>query len=315
MILIMKAAQIKNFGGIDAIEIIDALKPTPQQGQVLVEVNSASLNRIDSYFRSGGTQQWQPIQLPQTLGGDFAGIVTEVGEGVTNFKIGDQVYGNAGVYRGGSGSLAEFVVANTENTALKPNTLDFANAAALPLAAASALQGIEEELKAVKGQKILIQGGAGGIGSLAIQIAKMLGAYVATTVGTDDVDFAKNLGSDEVIDYKTQEASEILKDYDGIFNTANPQQLNKLFVILKTGGKIVSMTGQPDTELAKKYNVEAVSEMTKTNTEQLKKIAELVDSGKLKVYVTETFTLAKTKDAFDYFETQHPRGKVVVNVI
>ncbi len=310
----MKAAQVKNYGGNDAIEVVDASALTPQKGQVLVEVYAASLNRIDSFFLAGGLQAWLKIELPQTLGGDFAGVITEIGEGVTDFKVGDEVYGNAGVYRGGSGSLANFVVSNVDNTALKPKSLDFSQSAALPLAGASALQGIEEELKLQKGQKVLIQGGAGGIGAFAIQIAKTLGVYVATTVGSDDVEFAKSLGADEVIDYKTQDASQILKDYDAVFNTANPQEAGKLFAILKKGGKFVSMTGQPDLELAKKYAVTAVGQATKTSSEQLKRIAELVDNKKLKVYVEKTFPFAQTKEAFAYFETQHPRGKVVVNV-
>jgi len=312
----MKAAQIKNYGSSEAIEITtDLKKPTPQKGQVLVQVDAASLNRIDSYFLAGGLRTWLPMGLPQTLGGDFAGVVTEVGDEVTDFKVGDEVYGNAGVYRGGgSGSIAEFVIAGSEYTALKPKSLDFTNSSALPLAAASALQGIEEELKVADGQKILIQGGAGGIGSLAIQIAKMHGAYVATTVATNDVEFAKSLGADEVIDYKTQNVSQILKDFDGVFNTANPVEANKLFPILKKNGKFVSMAGEPDPELAKQYNVVAVGQMTATNNAQLKRIAELVDSGKLKVYIEKSFPFENTKEAFVYFETKHPRGKIVINI-
>lgn len=195
----MKAAQIKNYGGIDAIEInSNAQKPLLQQGQVLVEVHAASLNRIDSAVRNGYLQKMMPLPLPLTLGGDFAGVVTEIGKDVADFKVGDKVYGNAGVYKGGSGSLAEFVASKSENTYFKPTSIDFTKSAAFPLEGASALQGIEEELKVQAGQKILIQGGAGGIGSLAIQIAKMHGAFVATTVGTDDVEFVKNLSKKRI---------------------------------------------------------------------------------------------------------------------
>jgi len=310
----VKAAQIKSYGGSDVIELVETKMPTPQKGQVLIEVHAASLNRIDSYFLAGGLQTWLKAELPQTLGGDFAGVITEIGENISDFKIGDEVYGNAGVYRGGSGSLAEFVVSNVINIAFKPSSLDFTSSAALPLTAASALQGIEDELKAAGGQKILIQGGAGGIGSLAIQIAKMHGAYVAATAKTDDVEFAKSLGADEVIDYKVQDVSQILKDYDGIFNTASPAEANKLFKVLKKGGKFVSMAGQPDPELAKQHEVTAIGETTKTSSEQLTKIATLIDSGKLKVYIEKAFPFAETKKAFEYFETQHPRGKIVVNI-
>ncbi len=207
----MKAAQIKNYGGTDAIEInSNAQKPPLQQGQILVDVHASSLNRMDSVVRNGYLQKMMPFPFPITLGGDFSGVVTEIGKGVTDFKVGDEVYGNAGVYKGGSGSLAEFVASKNENTYLKPTSLDFTQSAALPLVGASALQGIEEELKVQPGQKILIQGGAGGIGSLAIQIAKMHGAYVATTVGTDDVEFVKNLGANEAIDYKKQNVAQVL---------------------------------------------------------------------------------------------------------
>jgi NADPH:quinone reductase-like Zn-dependent oxidoreductase len=254
------------------------------------------------------------LPLPLTLGGDFAGVVTEVGEGVTNFKAGDQVYGNAGAFKGGSGSFAEIVASNNTNASFKPTSLDFTQSAALPLVGASALQGIEEELKVQAGQKVLIQGGAGGIGSLAIQIAKMHGAYVATTVGTDDVAFVKSLGADEVIDYKTQDVMQVLKDVDGVFDTAGGEGTNKLFAIIKKGGKLISMAGQPDQEIAKQHEVTAVTQMTAVSTEQLKKLAALVDSGKVKVQIEKTFPFSEIKEAFVYFETQHPKGKVVVGI-
>jgi NADPH:quinone reductase-like Zn-dependent oxidoreductase len=312
----MKAAQIKSYGGNEVIVIsTDALKPTPQKGQVLVEVHAAGLNRIDSYFRQGGLQTWLKLELPATLGGDFAGVVTEIGEGVTNFKVGDEVFGNAGVYRGGgSGSIAQFVVSSIDYTAHKPKNLNFISSAALPLAGTSALQGIEEELEIQEDQKILVQGGAGGIGSLAIQIAKMHGAYVATTVGSDDVKFAKTIGADEVVNHETGDVSQVLEGFDAVFNTANPAEADKLFAILKQGGKFVSMTGQPNPELAKKYGVTAIAQATRTDAKQLKRIAELADSGKLKVYVEKTFPLAQTREAFEYFDTQHPRGKVVIDM-
>mgnify|MGYP001607838855 CR=1 FL=1 len=311
----MKAVQIANYGGVEAIEFnSEAKKPTLKAGQILVEVHAASLNRIDSAFRKGYLKKMMPVQMPLTLGGDFAGVVTELGDGVSKFKVGDEVYGNAGTFKGGSGALAEFVSANSANTAHKPKSLDFSQAAALPLAGASALQGVFEELNVQSGQKILIQGGAGGVGSLAIQIAKLKGAYVATTVAGSEIDFAKNLGADEVLDYKTQDVTKALKDYDGVFDTAGGEGLNKLFSILKKDGKLVSMAGQPDQELAKQHEVTAISQMTTVSTEQLKELAELVDSGKVKVQIEKTLPFVETKTAFEYFETQHPKGKIVVVV-
>lgn len=312
----MKAVQIKDYGSVEAIEINqDAEKPSLQLKQVLVEVHAVSLNRIDSIIRNGNYRQTVPLSFPFTLGGDFVGVVSDLGEGVTEFKVGDEVYGNAGAFLGGSGSIAGFVVSNSANMFFKPKTLDFTQSAALPLVGASALQGIEEEIKVKKGQNILIQGGAGGIGSIAIQLAKMHGAYVATTVSTDSVEFVKNLGADEVIDYKVQDVTNVLNDYDAVFDTAGGNRVNDLFKILKRGGILVSMVaGQLDQELAKQQEVTAISQMTAASTEQLKRLAELVDNGKVKVQIEKIFPFSQVKEAFTYFETQHPKGKVLVEV-
>lgn len=311
----MKAVQIKQYGGIEAIEINqDAPKPTAQPGQVVVEVHAASLNRIDTIIRSGVMQQMMPVQFPHTLSGDFAGVVTEVGDGVTGIAVGDEVYGQAGALLGGSGSLAEFTAASESKVAKKPTSIDMVKAASLPLVGASAIQGIEEHIQIKEGQKLLIHGGAGGIGSLAIQIAKLHGAYVATTVNGKDVDFVKSLGADEVIDYKTQNFTQILKDFDAVFDTAGGDTTTKSYAVLKKGGILVSMAGQPDLELVKQRGVTALSQMTQASTQQLQRIAELVNSGKLVPQVDKVFPLSESKEAFEYFEKENPKGKVVVTV-
>src|SRR6266404_5901274 len=195
----MKAAQINSYGEPDVIQINEnSPKPSLKQGQLLIEVYAASINAIDWKFRAGYLQKMAPVQLPVTLGGDFAGKVTEIGEGVSNFKIGEEVYGQAIILAGGSGSMAEFVAANSANTARKPQSASYEEASALPLVGVSAIQALENHIKLHSGQKILIHGGAGGIGHIAIQFAKSLGAYVATTVKIEDSDFVKNLGVDEV---------------------------------------------------------------------------------------------------------------------
>ena len=312
---IMKAAQIKNYGDVNAIEINgDAEKPSLQSKQALVEVYAASLNRIDSVIRNGYAQAMMPLSFPSTVGGDFSGVISDLGEGVTEFGAGDEVYGNAGAFLGGSGSIAELVASDNAKMSFKPKTLDFTQSASLPLVGASAVQGIEEEIKVKEGQKILIQGGAGGIGSIAIQIAKMHGAYVATTVGTDSVDFAQNLGADEVIDYKVQDVTNVLRDYDAAFDTAGGDSTNDLFKIIKRGGTLVSMAGMLDQDLANKQGVTAISQMTLVSTEQLQRLARYVDSGRVKVQIEKTFPFLQVKEAFTYFETQHPKGKVVVEI-
>lgn len=310
----MKAILIKGYGGTDTIIISETEKPIVQKGKLLVEVKAASLNRIDSAIRNGYMQKMLPLNFPAVQGGDFAGLVVEIGEGVTNFKKGDIVYGNAGAFKGGSGSLAEVTLAVASNVAKKPDSLSFTDAASLPLVGTSALQGIEDEINIKSGQKILIQGGAGGIGSIAIQIAKLRGAHVAATVATDDVDFVKSLGADEVIDYKISDVTVVLKDFDAVFDTAGGEGTNNLFSVLNKGGILVTMAGQPDQELAKKLGVTAKSQMTAVSTEQLTRLAHYVDSGKVKVQIEKVFSFEQSKEAYEYFETKHPRGKIVVEL-
>ncbi len=310
----MKAIQINKYGGNEVLEIIDAPKPALKEGQILVENYAASINAIDWKFRTGYLQEMAPVPLPVTLGGDFAGKVVEIAEDITEFKVGDEVYGQAIILNGGSGSMAEFVVANCTNTALKPKSVNFEEASALPLVGVSALQALEENIKLQKNQKILIHGGAGGIGHIAIQLAKSIGAYVATTVQTKDVEFAKSLGADEVIDYKTQDFTDTLKDFDAVFDNAGGEASDKSFQVLKKGGVIVSMIGQPNQELAQKYGVTAIGMGTKTDTTHLNRLTELVDTGKLKVNIDKVFALSQAREAFVYQEEIHPQGKVVIKI-
>ena len=311
----MKAVQIKGYGGVEVIEINDnALKPTPSKNQVLVEVHAASINPVDWKIRSGYLKDMMPLNFPATLGGDFAGAVTEVGEEVSEFKTGDEVFGSAIVLNGGSGSFAQFLVANVANIAHKPKTVNFEQAAALPLVGASAVQALEEHIKLQGGQKILIHGGAGGIGHVAIQLAKVLGAHVATTVSTEDTDFAKSLGADEVIDYKTQKFEELLKNFDAVFDTVGGKITDVSFSVLKKNGVIVSMVGQPNEDLAKQHGIIAIGQGTSTNASHLRRVAELVDSRKLKAKIDKIFPLEQVKEAFRYQEENHPRGKVVIKI-
>lgn len=311
----MKAIQINKYGGNEVLEINNNVpKPTPSKGQVLVEVHAASINPVDWKIRAGYLKEIAPLQFPATLGGDFAGRVCELGEGVSDFKVGDKVYGQAIVLNGGSGSFAELLAANTANTTRKPVSINFVEAGALPLTGASAIQVLEEHIKLQNGQKILVHGGAGGIGHIAIQLAKFIGAYVATTVSTNDKEFAKSLGADEIIDYKTQPFEEILKDFNAVFDTVGGETADKSFRVLKKGGIIVSMVGQPNLALAEKYGITAVGQNTNTNAEHLNRLAELVDSGKVKVHIAQVFSLEQVKEAFAYLEEGHPRGKVVLKI-
>lgn len=310
----MKAAQISGYGGNEVIKVNNAPKPSPAPGQVLVEAYAAGVNPVDWKIREGYLQQMAPLKFPATLGGDFSGKVIETGQGVSEFKKGDDIYGTAIVLAGGSGSFAEFITANSAAIYAKPKGTSYVEAAALPLVGVSATQALMEHIRLSKGQKILIHGGAGGIGLIAIQLAKHLGTHVAATADTDDIKFVKDFGADEVIDYKTQRFEDVLSGYDAVFDTVGGETYTRSFKVLKKSGIIVSMLEQPNQELMKQYGVTAISQFTQINTERLKKLAELVEKGAVKVHVDKTFPLEKAAEALEHLQKGHPRGKVVVAI-
>ncbi len=310
----MKAAIIEQFGGTEAIKLVNDLEqPTPGAGEVLVKVKAVSLNRIDTAFRAGYLEQMIPLTFPAIKAGDFAGVVAQVGEGVTEYKLGDEVYGQAGAFYGGKGALAEFIVASSDRLAKRPTSVNVVEAASLPLTAATALQAIEEHIGLQKGQKILIHGGTGGVGLIAIQIAKHLGAYVATTVDGKFAPLAKEFGADEIIDFTTQDFSTIIKEYDAVLVTAADASAGS-YSILKRGGVLVTLAAPVDKEAADTNGITAVQQMTQTNAKQLTRIAELVDKGVIKPLVDKTFSFEETKKAYDYFEKENQKGKVVVTL-
>lgn len=309
----MKAVQIKKYGDSSVIEIgTNASEPSAKNGQVLVKVHAASINPFDVKIRSGIYQKSMPLELPYTPGGDFSGTVIKLGEGVTEFKVGDEVFGSALVLNGGSGAFAQMASSNVKNTAHKPKNVRFIEAASLPLVGSSAIQALMEHIKLKKGQKILIHGGAGGIGSIAIQLAKHIGAYVATTVSPDDMEFVKSLEADQVINYQTEKFEEELMDFDAVFDTVGGETDDRSFKVLKKGAILVSMVGAPKEELAKKYGVEAIGQSTHTNREHLTELAQLVDQGVIKPQVDKVFPLEQVRGAFDYLEKGSPRGKIVL---
>lgn len=318
----MKAVQISQYGESDVAKINENVsEPLLKEGQILVEVHAASINPFDAKIRSGLYKDSMPMQFPYIPGGDFAGTVIKLGENVSQFKEGDAVFGSALILNGGSGAFAKICAANTKNSAHKPKNIDFISASSLPLVGSSAIQGLEEHIKLQKNQKILIHGGAGGIGSIAVQLAKYLGAYVATTVSGDDKDFVKNLGADQVIDYKTKKFEEILSDFDAVFDTVGGETTDRSFKILKKGlpagrqgGILVSMLGQPNEELARQYGVTAIGQGTQTDNRHLSRLGELVEKSVIKPQVDKVFPLEKTKEAFDYLEKDSPKGKVVLEI-
>ncbi|NJD77192.1 MAG: NADP-dependent oxidoreductase [Candidatus Methanoperedens sp.] len=311
----MKAAQIKKYGGSEVVEINNnAPEPAVSEGHLLVEVHAAGVNPVDWKIREGYMAQMIPLKFPATLGGDFSGVVVEVGGGASGFKKGDEVYGQAGALRGGSGSFAEFVLSDIKVTARKPENINHVEAAALPLTGVSAWQALVDHIGLSRGKKILIHGGAGGIGTVAIQLAKHLGAYVAATVGAKDMQYARELGADEVIDYKNQSFDDILHNYEAVFDTVGGDTYEKSFKILKKGGIIVSMLEQPNPLLMKQYGVNAIGQFTQVNSERLSKVAELAEKRVIKVHVDKIFPLDQAREALEFLQTGHPRGKVVLKM-
>jgi NADPH:quinone reductase-like Zn-dependent oxidoreductase len=313
----MKSAQISRYGSSDVIEINqNAPQPTLSSGKVLVSIKAAGVNPVDWKIREGAFQQMIQLQFPSTLGIDFSGVIKQFGEGVSSsdFKQGDEVYGQAGVTNGGSGAFAEMALAKTDSIANKPKRLSHIEAAALPLVGVSAWRALTENIGLSKGQRILIHGGAGGIGSIAIQLAKYLGAEIATTVSANDRQFVQELGADVVIDYKSQNFEDLLHDYDSVFDTVGGQTYKRSFKVLKKGGIIVSMLEQPNSELMDRHDVKAIFQFTQADRERLTKLAQWVDQNNIKVNVDRTFLLAEAADALDYQKDVHPRGKVVLAI-
>jgi alcohol dehydrogenase len=312
----MKSTQIKRYGGSEVVEINQSTPALndPSAGKVLVTVIAAGVNPADWKVREGYFQQMTPLQFPSTLGMDFSGVIEKVGEGVSGFKQDDQVYGDAAAIRGGSGAFAEMALANEDSIAHKPKTLSHEEAAGLPLVGVSAWQALVETIGLSGGQKILIHGGAGGIGSIAIQLAKHNGAYVATTVSTNDKEFVQQLGANEAIDYKTQTFEDLLHDYDAVFDTVGGETYTRSFNVLKKGGIIVSMLEQPSQELMHRFGVKATHQFTKVNRERLTKLAQWVDQNNIHVNIDRTFPLDEAGKALDYQRDVHPRGKVVLQV-
>lgn len=309
--IFVKAARYSKHGGPEVIEIVDSKRPTPSSNQILVENCAASVNPFDFKVRNGMVPGL-PSEFPITIGGDFSGKIIELGSEVKNYKIGDEIYGQASVFGGASGSFAEFLVANPRSISLKPKNLDFKEAASLPLVGASAVQALHDHIELKSGQKILIQGGAGGIGSIAVQIAKNIGAFVVTTVSTQNVGVAKSLGADKVIDYKTEDFSEILSDYDAVFDTSGLPVEDKALKILKTGGILVSMTSRASEKENNEYGVKVIPQNTQATTRRLEILKDYVEKGVVKPQIEKIFTLDEAREAYEYQETQKLHGKVVV---
>jgi len=310
----MKAIVINNYGDKEELKEKKLPKSEPEADEVLIEIHATAVNPIDWKLRYGYLEDKFNFDFPIVLGWDAAGIVTEVGENVSSFKEGDRVFVRPELSN--RGTYAEYTTAKEDLVAKIPNNISFKEAAAVPLAGLTAYQCLVDVGKLESGNKVLIHAGAGGVGSFAIQIAKNMGAYVATTGSTKNVDFLKSLGADEVIDYTKDDFSQVLEGYDLVVDTLGGEIQDKSFDILKKGGKLVSIVEEPDQEKAEEIGVAAKSHWLIPDGEELEALAEMMANNTLKPVVGTVFPFSEQglKDAHELSETHHARGKIVIKV-
>lgn len=331
----MKAFIINKYtkGGLELVDV-----PTPVVGNndVLIEVYSAGVNLLDSKLKTGEFKLILPYKLPMILGHDVAGVVTKVGKNVKKFKVGDAVYSRPSDYH--VGTFAQFIAINEKDVAFKPGNISMDEAASIPLVALTAWQALVERAQLKKGEKVFIQAGSGGVGTIAIQLAKHLGANIATTASKKSFELLKNLGADVLIDYTTQDFEHILKDYDVVVNSQDQKTLEKAFNVLKPGGQVISISGPPTPVFAKdmglpwyirmiitllsfgtrskaqKKNVNFSFLFMRAEGNQLQEITKLIEAEVIKPVVDKVFAFEQTNDALKYVESGRAKGKVVIRV-
>ncbi|MCU6434301.1 NADP-dependent oxidoreductase [Undibacterium sp. Jales W-56] len=333
----MKAYILDGYGKKAQLRAGEVPEPELREDEVLVQVHASGVNLLDSKIRDGEFKLILPYRLPLVLGHDVAGIVTKLGSRVRQFKVGDEVYARPDDFR--IGTFAEFVAVKEDSLALKPNNISMEEAASLPLVGLTAWQALVEKAGLKKGQKVFIQAGSGGVGTFAIQLAKHLGATVATTTSTANIALVKSLGADIVIDYKKEDFETILSGYDVVLNSQDAKTLEKSLNVLKPGGKLISISGPPDPEFAyeikapwlvkqvirllsfgtrrkaKRLNVRYSFLFMKASGSQLRQITALIESGAIRPVVDKVFPFASTNDALAYVESGRAKGKVVIKLL
>ncbi|PKR85594.1 NADP-dependent oxidoreductase [Heyndrickxia camelliae] len=308
----MKAIVIEQYGGKDQLKEMDVPIPEINDHQVLVEMKATSINPIDWKLREGYLKQMLPFEFPIILGWDAAGVIKKVGKNVKGFQVGDAIFSRPATTR--YGTYAELTAIDEDLLAKKPENISYEEAASIPLAGLTAWQALFDFAQLQKGEKVLIHAGAGGVGSLAIQLAKQKGAYVATTASEKNHAFLKELGADEVIDYKTANFEEVLHDYDVVFDTMGGEIQAKSYQVLKKGGRLVSIVNAPDQDQAAEYGVKASHVWLEPNGKQLEQLASLLQEGKLKAIVGHVLPFSEQglKEAHALSESHHAKGKIVI---
>ena len=307
----MRAVQIHQYGDSTVMNLETIAIPEPAEGEVLIKIFAAGVNPVDWKIREGYYAEIIPQTLPLTLGWDFAGEIASLGKNVSKWSIGDAVYARPDLSK--NGTYADYIVVSADEISSKPKTLSWQESAAVPLVTLTAWQALNDIGKIKQGDRVLIQAGAGGVGIAAIQLAKLAGATVFTTSSPRNIEFLKALGADEVIDY-TQEDFSKLENLDIVFDTIGGEPLEKSWATLKKGGCLVSVTEVPSEELATKYEVNASFCFVQANPEQLSKISDLIDSGKLKVEIDSVFLLEDIAKAHEKSEMGHTCGKIVIQM-
>jgi len=306
----MQAMCIHQYGGPESLQLDDVPVPAPGRGEVLVRVLAASVNPIDHKLASGAMRQHSPLELPWTPGGDFAGIVQSVGPGGGGFRQGDDVYGNSP----GGGAYAQFVVAGEDRIAPKPERLNYIEAASVPLAGQTAWQGLFDHGELRRGETVLIHAAAGGVGSLAVQLAHWKGARVLATTSGKHAEFVRSLGADEVIDYKETPFESVAEGVDVVLDLIGGDTQRRSFEVLKPGGRLVSTLQQPPADEAARRGVRAVAFRMHPKMTELSALGALCDESKLKPVVSRTYPLAQAQRAWAESQTGHVYGKIVLKV-
>ncbi len=333
----MKAFILDRYKNKEAVRIGEMPEPAMRDSDVLVQIHAAGVNPLDDKIASGMFKLLLPYRLPLVMGNEMAGVVVRVGSKVRRFKPGDEVYGRPQTDR--IGTFAQFIAMDEADVAMKPKNLTMEEAASIPLVGLTAWQVLIEKAGLKSGQKILIHAGSGGVGTFTVQLAKHLGAAVATTTSTANVDLVKSLGADFVVDYKKEDFEKVLSGYDVVLNTLGPDTLEKSLRVLKPGGTLISISGPPDPDFAKEIGLSWVLRQVmrllsfgirskakrhhvsysflfmRANGEQLSAITSLIELGIIRPVVDRVFPFEQTKEALAYVETGRSKGKVVVKII
>ncbi len=308
----MKAVTIHEYGGPE--ELIYEDVPIPQFGpdEILVRIQATSINPVDWKTREGHNKERKKLDFPFILGWDVAGAVADSGNLVSRFAVGDLVFALADMKR--NGAEAEYIVLKTDAAAPIPATLSLEEAAAVPLTSLTAWMMLFDKANLQPGQRVLIHAASGGVGSFAVQLAKIAGAHITGTTSDANIHYVKSLGADEVIDYKREEFSSVLKDFDVVLDTIGGETQKKSLAVLKKGGVLVTTVKPENESLAREYGVRLESGVVMPNGARLQEIAGLIDEGKLKVFIEREFDLKQVKDAQEYSRTGKVRGKLIVKV-